>query len=242
MNPGIRSIVDEVRASLALLEDPVRRIGQERYFLGTIQSLGVPLPEVHAISRAYNRVLRQWDREDVFALCEALFSSGGFEESIIACHWSRLPARQYRAIDLKRFAQWISRYVGNWATCDTFCNHTVGSILLKYPSEIDQLMHWAQHKNRWMRRASAVSLIVPGSKGFFVQEIEEIALLLLEDADDMVQKGYGWMLKVTYKMHPKRMEAFVRQHGHRMPRTALRYAIEKWPEDKRKAVLVQTRS
>jgi 3-methyladenine DNA glycosylase AlkD len=242
MNPEIRSIVNELRASLALLEDPVRRAAQEPYFQGTIQSLGIPLPEVHAISRSYNRILRQWDREDIFDLCETLLSSGRFEESIIACHWSRLPQKQYRAADIKKFAQWIDRYVGNWATCDAFCNHTVGLLLMMFPSEIQQLMRWAQHKNRWMRRASAVSLIVPGGRGFFVHEIEQIAVLLLEDGDDMVQKGYGWMLKVTYKSHPKRMEAFVRKYGNRMPRTALRYAIEKWPEEKRKAMLHQTRA
>ena len=59
----------------------------------------------------------------------------------------------------------------------------------------------------------------------------EIADILLLDSDDMVQKGYGWMLKVASKEHLDEIFRFVTDHKAEMPRTALRYAIEKMPAE-----------
>jgi 3-methyladenine DNA glycosylase AlkD len=166
-----------------------------------------------------------------------LWQSGNFEESIIACHWSRYPHKAYVASDIKVFERWVSRYVGNWASCDTFCNHTVGMLLERFPGQVQVLKKWAKSRNRWMRRAAAVSLIVPAKKGMFTADILDIAAILLEDEDDMVQKGYGWLLKVAWEAQPTALYAFVSAQKARMPRTALRYAIEKWPAGRRAEAL-----
>src|SRR5208283_4382337 len=81
--------------------------------------------------------------------------------------------------------------------------------------------------NRWLKRAAAVSLIIPAKKGQFFPEIIQIADRLLLDKDDMVQKGYGWMLKEASKQHQSDVYQYVLKHRRDMPRTALRYAIEK---------------
>jgi 3-methyladenine DNA glycosylase AlkD len=100
-----------------------------------------------------------------------------------------------------------------------------------YPKYISTLKQWAKSKNRWMKRASAVSLIIPARKGLFLNDVFEIADTLLLDTDDMVQKGYGWMLKVASNMHEKEVFDYVMKHKSNMPRTALRYAIEKMPKE-----------
>ena len=82
-----------------------------------------------------------------------------------------------------------------------------------------------------MRRASAVSLIVPAKHGKFLKESIEIADLLLTDRDDMVQKGYGWLLKEASRKHTNEVFAYVLKNKRRMPRTALRYAIELMPKE-----------
>ncbi len=82
-----------------------------------------------------------------------------------------------------------------------------------------------------MRRASAVSLIIPARKGKFMQEIFEIADALLLDEDDLVQKGYGWMLKAASQAHQEQVFNYVIKKKSIMPRTALRYAIEKMPKE-----------
>jgi len=115
--------------------------------------------------------------------------------------------------------------------------------VMKYPNFITQLIEWAKSPNRWVKRGAAVTLIIPARKGLFLNEVIEIANILLLDTDDMVQKGYGWMLKATSmsetfvkgndevkQKHLETVYNFVIQNRAVMPRTALRYAIEKMPE------------
>jgi 3-methyladenine DNA glycosylase AlkD len=102
-----------------------------------------------------------------------------------------------------------------------------------YPEYVNELKNWAKSQNRWVKRASAVSLIISARKGMFLKDIFEIVDILLLDKDDMVQKGYGWMLKAaseTYHKsdtYQKEVFDYVMSKKAIMPRTALRYAIEK---------------
>jgi len=88
-----------------------------------------------------------------------------------------------------------------------------------------------------MKRASAVSLIIPARNGRHLKDIFEIADILLLDKDDMVQKGYGLMLKEASHNHQKEVFDYVVAHKDVMPRTALRYAIEKMPDVLRKEAM-----
>lgn len=102
---------------------------------------------------------------------------------------------------------------------------------------MQELKRWAQSENRWMRRAAGVSLIIPARKGKFLSSIFEIADILLMDKDDLVQKGYGWMLKATSQTWQNEVFEYVIQKKAVMPRTALRYAIEKMPSELRKKAM-----
>ena len=82
-----------------------------------------------------------------------------------------------------------------------------------------------------MRRAAAVSLVVPAKRGEFLDDALAIADLLLVDADDMVRKGYGWLLKEASRRHRDEVYEFVLARRDVMPRTALRYAIELMPPE-----------
>jgi len=99
------------------------------------------------------------------------------------------------------------------------------------------MLDWTTSKNRWVKRASSVSLIIPARKGLFKKEIFEIADNLLLDTDDMVQKGYGWMLKSLADVYEDEVFQYVLEKKSVMPRTALRYAIEKMPANKRKQAM-----
>ncbi|MEN9947705.1 MAG: hypothetical protein RL106_528, partial [Bacteroidota bacterium] len=102
---------------------------------------------------------------------------------------------------------------------------------------VNEMKMWAISENLWVRRAAAVSFIYPAKKNMFVQDQWEIALLLLEDKEDMVQKGYGWMLKVLSQKRQNEVFDFVQRYKARMPRTALRYAIEKMPAQLKKQAM-----
>ena len=96
---------------------------------------------------------------------------------------------------------------------------------------------WARSKNLWVRRISAVSLIVSLRRGQQLPLAFQIADILLQDREDLVQKAYGWMLKVASARFPKEILAYVMARRDRMPRTALRYAIEHYPPPVRRGVL-----
>jgi 3-methyladenine DNA glycosylase AlkD len=107
----------------------------------------------------------------------------------------------------------------------------MGEFIEQFPSYLAQLKKRTKSPNRRVKRAAAVSLIVPARRGKFLADIFEIADSLLTDEDDMVQKGYGRMLKVASQTHQQEVFDYVMNHKAIMPRTALRYAIEKMPKE-----------
>ncbi|NLD27158.1 MAG: DNA alkylation repair protein, partial [Acholeplasmataceae bacterium] len=184
----------------------------------------------------YNRN-KQLTKKEIFALCEELWKSGVFEESIIACEWSYYLHKEYLEEDFSVFVHWLENYVHNWASCDTLCNHTIGTFLEMYPQYIKELKVWTQSPNRWLRRAAAVSLIIPAREGLFREDIFEIVDKLLLDTDDMVQKGYGWLLKSLATKYEEEVFKYVLSKKAIMPRTSLRYAIEKMPKEKKEEAM-----
>lgn len=94
-----------------------------------------------------------------------------------------------------------------------------------------EVISWARSPNRWLKRASAVSFIIPAKCGEFLNEAFEICNILLLDGDDLVQKGYGWLLKEESRLHQKEVFDYVVKNRKVMPRTALRYAIELMPKE-----------
>lgn len=192
---------------------------------------GVKVPLVNKISKELFTSIKELPKNEIFSLCEALWKSGYSEESYIACNWSYYIHTQYQPEDFAVFEKWVNSYVNNWASCDTLCNHTVGTFLEMYPDYISRLKEWARSDNRWTKRAAAVTLIIPARKGMFLQDIFEIADILLYDPDDLVQKGYGWMLKAASEAHQEEVFDYVMSKKATMPRTSLRYAIEKMPKE-----------
>jgi len=223
-------IVKQIRQELKKNADEKIKESGKRFFKEEVKSYGVKTGLVVKIGKDAYKEIKGLDKSKVFELCEELWQSGYIEESFIACNWSYFVHKNYQPKDFKIFEKWIDNYINNWASCDTFCNHIVGEFIEMYPDYLAELKRWAKSKNRWMRRAAAVSLIVPAKKGKFLKDVFEISDILLQDKEDMVQKGYGWMLKVASHLHQKEVFDYVVKNKAVMPRTALRYAIEKMPK------------
>ena len=224
-------IIEKIREELKCNIDEKAQESSQRFFKEKILCYGLKVPEVGKIGKAYFKKIEHRPKAEIFALCEELFKSAYLEESFIACNWSYFVRKKYEPADFRVFEKWINQYVNNWATCDTLCNHTLGSFIEMYPEYISNLKGFAKSENRWVRRALAVSLIVPARKGKFLDDILEIADILLLDKDDLVQKGYGWMLKVASHCNQQQVFDYVIKNKSVMPRTALRYAIEKMPKE-----------
>ena len=213
-------------------DDATRESGM-RFFKRheTVKLHGVKTATVLKIARTFFVSLESHNKTHVFDLCEALWKSGYVEEVFIACEWAYAMRKHYVAKDMARFEKWLACYVGNWAACDTLCNHSVGTLVEMYPKLADALLRWTKSDNRWLKRGAAVSLIIPARKGMFLDTIFAIAERLLVDPDDMVQKGYGWMLKAASEAHAKQVFDYLMTKRPVMPRTAFRYALEKMPRE-----------
>jgi 3-methyladenine DNA glycosylase AlkD len=222
-------LLDRVRQDLKANVDAKTQATSQHFFKEAITAYGVSVPRVNAVTKAYQTEVKLLSKAEVWALCETLWQSGILEESFVACNWSYALEDRFEPSDFVVFERWVQLYVSNWASCDTLCNHTIGALVERYPVFLENLKTWTASENRWMRRASVVSLIIQARKGLFLNDVFDLAERLLTDADDLVQKGYGWLLKAASEAHQDAVFQFVMAHKTTMPRTALRYAIEKMP-------------
>lgn len=215
--------------------DPVYRDGSRRFFKEQVRNLGVRTPIVRKIARKH--FPKGSSKRQIFASCETLLDTGLMEYSSIAFSWAYKIKDQFIASDITRFEKWIQKYVDNWALCDDFCTHSVGHLIYSYPETIPRLFKWSKSKNLWERRAAAVTFIYPIKKKRYLNEVFKMADTLLTDSEDMVQKGYGWMLKEASNVYPAKVYDYVMRNKKNMPRTSLRYAIEKYPKEMRKEAM-----
>jgi 3-methyladenine DNA glycosylase AlkD len=227
------TILDNVRKSLKSNADSQILASSARYHKeGEAPKVyGVGMANVGKIAKEAFKQIKHLPKQEIFELCEGLWQTGYLEESVVACVWAESLHKQYEPADFKIFEHWVHDCVTNWADCDTLCNHTVGSFVTMYPEYVAELKKWAKSPRRFVKRAGAVTLIIPARKGLFLEDVFEIADILLLDKDDLVQKGYGWMLKAASEAHQKEVFNYVMANKSVMPRTALRYAIEKMPAD-----------
>jgi 3-methyladenine DNA glycosylase AlkD len=229
----MNAIIENLRSDLIRNADEKTKLTGERYFKEEVKLYGVKSATVQQIGKEHYKTITDKSKAHIFSLCDELWKSGIMEESFVACNWSYNVRKNYESSDFKVFERWVNEYVGNWASCDTLCNHTVGTFIEMFPSYLSGLKDWAKSPNRWVKRASSVSLIIPARNGKFLKDIFEIADILHSDKDDMVQKGYGWMLKAASQAHQEEVFNYVIRRKATMPRTSLRYAIEKMPADLR---------
>lgn len=225
------SLLSNLRKQLQQLSDDKTREIAQHFFKEPILVYGVKSAAVQTLAKSARKEIKTLDKKTIFWLCEILFKSDYCEESFIASNWTYALRKQYEEKDFLIFYQWIENYINNRAKCDTFCNHTMGEFIEQFPSYLAQLKKRTKSSNRRVKRAAAVSLIVPARRGKFLADIFQIADSLLTDEDDMVQKGYGRMLKVASQSHQQEVFDYVMKHKAIMPRTALRYAIEKMPKE-----------
>lgn len=229
MDPVIIAIREELGKSI----DEKKQSSYQRFFKETVIAYGCKDPTVGKIAKKYWKEVKGRDKEEIFSLCEELYQSGYLEEAFIVSNWIPNLKEKFEPQDINQFRIWIDTYITNWAGCDGFCNHSVRDFIDKFPDCISNLKEWTQSDNRWLRRAAAVSLIIPAKRGKHLDDVLEIADLLLTDGDDMVRKGYGWLLKEASRQHEDKIFAYVMEHKKKMPRTSLRYAIELMPKERR---------
>lgn len=215
----------------------------QKFFKEPVKCYGLGAQEIRGLARElYQEIKTAWTVEEAIRLCEILLPQAELEAKslasiILAKFKDEFPESLFFKIE-----GWLARnYCDNWASVDGLCPEVVGSLLEKYPRLIEEIKQWAESPNRWVRRASIVSFIKLARKSRFLDEIYEMAKSHLKDRDGLIQKANGWLLREAGKRDMSRLERFLIEHGPMIPRTTLRYAIERFDEKKRKELLLRTR-
>ncbi len=130
-----------------------------------------------------------------------------------------------------------TQYINNWDLVDCSAHYIVGEFL--YDKDRQLLYKLAQSKSLWERRIAIMSTFYFIKKNEFDDALN-ISEILLHDKEDLIQKAVGWMLREIGKRNRDTEEKFLKKHYKHMPRTMLRYAIEKFPENRRQMYLQGT--
>jgi 3-methyladenine DNA glycosylase AlkD len=225
-----------VRRELRLVADPAKarllprffKTGPGEYGEGD-RFLGVTVPKCRAIA-ARARTLPASE-------VEKLLRSGWHEERSVALFvllfaFERGDERERTEI-YRLYCRNLDR-VNNWDLVDGSAPTIVGGYL--QDRDRTPLYRWASSAVLWERRIAILATLRYIRIGEF-EDTLALARILLEDDEDLIHKAVGWMLREVGNRDRRVEEAFLRAHHRRMPRTALRYAIEKFPEGKRRAYL-----
>ena len=233
-------LLDSINTDLKNQADPAyRTLVHTRYNMNIDHFWGVRTPTIRKIANKYYKEIQSQTIGDQINACQDLLVTRIYEHKIIAFHWANLARKEYKPEHLSLFTAWLNEYVDDWIDCDDLCIHVVGEFFLLYPDTAKEVVQWTKSPNLWVRRGAAVSLVLPNRKGQRLTLAFKVADSLLEDQEDLVQKGYGWLLKVASKHYPEEVYHYLMNKREKMPRASLRYAVEKLPEQMRQDVMAK---
>jgi 3-methyladenine DNA glycosylase AlkD len=216
-----------------------------RYFRGAgdLGFYNVGTTEMRALARSIHAEHRDdWSVDDAMTFADALIVDRHLEVKSVGIEVVARYRRDFAPRLLPAWKRWLANnHSANWATTDAICGALIGPLIVKYPPLAARMRIWARDRNMWVRRASAVSLIPSMRQGLALDVAYEIARRLHSDREDLIQKAVGWMLREAGKTDPARLERYLRANGPSIPRTTLRYAIERFPARQRRQLLEKTR-
>ncbi len=189
--------------------------------------LGITVPETRKMVKKYNNL----KNKDVLRLLASKFH----EERLLALliMVDKFQEEKNREEIYNLYLE-NTRYINNWDLVDLSAYKIVGVHLIDKPKEI--LYKLARSKSLWERRISIISTFYFIKNNKFEETIK-LAEILLKDDHDLIHKAVGWMLREVGKRDVKKEKIFLDKYYKIMPRTMLRYAIEKFPEKERKYYL-----
>ena len=200
--------------------------------------LGGTVPQTRSVAKKYQNL----DLKEVEKLFASPFHEARLCAAIILNHQlskARTPQERKRIFDFY-LKQVRAERVNNWDIVDVSAPW-MGVYLAEVEDPMPLLIKLSKSKSLWQRRVSIIltfALIRAGD----LEPTITIAELLLKDEQDLIHKAVGWMLRELGKRDVMMLRRFLRDHAHEMPRTMLRYAIEKLPERERKQWLTESKS
>lgn len=241
----VTATVRSVTAALRRMARPAGSFDAARYFRGDhgLRFYNVGTDRVRALARDIYMAHRdRWTAQDAMRLADVLMRDPHLETKSVGIELVGRFRSSFTPPLLPRWKRWLSANLSaNWATTDTICGRLIGPLLVDRPALAPRMRAWSRDRNMWVRRASAVGLIPSVRRGGALDLAYEIAARLHADREDLIQKAAGWMLREAGTTDVARLERYLLANGARIPRTTLRYAIERFPVATRRSIMARTR-
>lgn len=234
----------EVLAAIYELKNPSQasnlswffKTGPGQYGEGDL-FLGLKVPQTRAISKRF----RDLPLDEVWSLLESDFHEVrqcGLFILVLQFQKSKSESEQKRIFEFYMKAL-RAGHVNNWDLVDATAPY-LGDYFVDRPDSEELLVQLAQHPDLWHRRAAIIFTFAHQKRGD-LQTTLHLAELLIDDNHDLIHKAVGWTLREVGKKDIGLLRKFLEKNGMRLPRTTLRYAIEKMTETERKKWLEVTR-
>jgi len=225
-------IAKEVINELKILATEDRRKSNEWFFktnkgeygYGDI-FLGVRMPDIRKVAKKFSPKITLKELTE-------LIQSPIHEVRLCALI---ILVNQYKKGNFSKIFEYYIRqinFINNWDLVDSSAPYIIGDYLYNNPDERSILFEFVHSENLWVRRISIVSTFTLIKNNQF-NETLQIAKILLNDKHDLIHKAVGWMLREVYKRDQDLIRTFLKQNYAQLPRTTLRYAIERMDEVER---------
>ncbi|HXE74107.1 MAG TPA: DNA alkylation repair protein [Candidatus Xenobia bacterium] len=219
------------RASLSIAR------GLRRFFREPVDAYGWWTEDLRRLARQMRRdLLASGEGELLLPLAEELFALPKSEHWSLGVFLLEGRTRKWGEAEFRRLERWLPR-LRNWSDCDALSIYLLGPMIVAEPARVRRVFRWARSRSRWARRAAAASLVPAARRRLCQREILRLAERLLEDTDEMVQKGVGWLLREAGKARHPGVVPFLLRVRRRAPRLVLRTACEKLPSRQRRRIL-----
>jgi len=183
----------------------------QRFFKEEVRSRGWYTAELRKFAVRFRRsIARERGMDFVVQVADNLFSGQILEEKALAVLLLEKQTKNFGDNAFQLFASWLDR-VTSWADHDALVHYLLAQMVAADPARCREIFLWAKSPNRWRRRAACVALIRGARQRQFFEQIVRLSNQLLNDEDDMVQKGLGWLLRETAKANPARTVPYLRK-------------------------------
>jgi 3-methyladenine DNA glycosylase AlkD len=211
--------------------------GVQWFFKDEIKSHGWYTADLRRAAIRFRREVRKERGLDfLIEIADQLFTGSVLEEKIAAVFLLEKLDPEFGNPEFKLFASWLDR-ICSWADHDALVHDLIAPMVAAQPARAKTVLRWAKSSDRWHRRAACVALIRGARTRMFFPEITKLSNSLLDDENDMVRKGLGWLLRETAKFDAKRTVPYLIKIRRRAPRLVLRTACETLPLSVKRRVL-----
>ncbi len=237
--PSPETIAAEIQLLLRNGGSAEHADGVQWFFKDEIKSHGWYTAKLRSVAvRFRRRIRKEFGLDFLLRVADKLFAGRVLEEKVFAVFLLEKMTEEFGDAEFRLFESWLPR-ISSWADHDGLVHYLIAPMVAAKADRIRRVFRWAKSPDRWHRRAACVALIQGTRQKMFFSEIKRLSDLLLSDADDMVQKGLGWLLRETAKADAKRTVPYLMSIRKQAPRLVLRTACETLPPGVRNKILAK---